>query len=238
MRKRARIPAAAPARALLVDRDPDTRQMYGEFLKQRSYVIDEAEDGRQALAEALAHVPDVIVTETRLLGISGYDLCRLLREDAVTRTAPIVMVTGDAFDAAIARAYDAGADVVLVKPCLPERLADEISRLLSARCQTRRDDTAADADSAPPATSPDRGDTPAGRRTTLSRAHLRGDTSTPPLPPPALVCPACDQPLRYLKSHVGGVSARHPEQWDYYECASGCGAFQYRQRTRKLRRAN
>jgi hypothetical protein len=36
-------------------------------------------------------------------------------------------------------------------------------------------------------------------------------------------------------SCIGGVNARHPEQWDYFICAA-CGAFQYRQRTRKLRR--
>jgi hypothetical protein len=41
----------------------------------------------------------------------------------------------------------------------------------------------------------------------------------------------------YEHSHVGGVSQRHPEQWDYYRC-SACGRFQYRQRTRKLRRVD
>jgi hypothetical protein len=40
--------------------------------------------------------------------------------------------------------------------------------------------------------------------------------------------------LQYDCSHVGGVSARHPEQWDYFLCAKH-GAFQYRHRTRKLR---
>jgi len=70
----------------------------------------------------------------------------------------------------------------------------------------------------------------------LSRAHQRHDTTTPPLTPPSLVCPGCDQPLVYQRSHVGGVSARNSEQWDYFECPHGCGAFQYRERTRKLRK--
>jgi hypothetical protein len=74
------------------------------------------------------------------------------------------------------------------------------------------------------------------RRVTLSRAHTRHDTTAPPMAPPTLVCPACDSQLRYLRSHVGGVSSRHSEQWDYFECLVGCGTFQYRQRTRKLRR--
>jgi hypothetical protein len=75
-----------------------------------------------------------------------------------------------------------------------------------------------------------------GRRTMLSKAHARHDTTTPAVLPPALVCPACDVPLRYLRSHIGGVNARNPEQWDYFECTRGCGTFQYRERTRKLRK--
>ena len=73
------------------------------------------------------------------------------------------------------------------------------------------------------------------RRRVWSREHQRRDTTRPPAPPPALVCPACDWPLGYTKSHIGGVSERNAEQWDYFECARGCGRFQYRQRTRKVR---
>ena len=57
----------------------------------------------------------------------------------------------------------------------------------------------------------------------------------PPIRPPTLVCPSCYLTLHYLQSYIGGVSARLPEQWDYYECETGCGTFQYRHRTRKLR---
>jgi predicted RNA-binding Zn-ribbon protein involved in translation (DUF1610 family) len=60
-------------------------------------------------------------------------------------------------------------------------------------------------------------------------------TTQPPLKPPALTCPSCDRHLTYEESYVGGVSQRHAEQWDYYDCPV-CGRFQYRQRTRKLRR--
>jgi hypothetical protein len=75
-------------------------------------------------------------------------------------------------------------------------------------------------------------------RQPLSRLHERHDTTSPPLPPPALICPQCDQLLAYQHSHIGGVSARHAEQWDYYECPTGCGMFQYRERTRKLRKVS
>ena len=227
---------------LLVDRDADTRRMYAEFLTHASAcAIEEAEDGREALAKAIAHQPDIVVTETRLPGISGFELCSLLRTDAFTHDIPIVFVTGDGFDNELRRAENVGADAILVKPCLPETLLNEMRRLLAqsadlrerARAvrqrvheQVRRSDSLLASSRRQ-----------AERRMTLSRAHLRQQTTEPATPPPTLVCPSCDQPLVYVRSHTGGVNARSAEQWDYFDCPSGCGTFQYRQRTRKLRRA-
>lgn len=225
---------------LIVDRDPDTRHLYAEYLRESACEIEEAEDGREALAKAIMRPPDVIVTETRLPGIDGYSLCRLLREDATTHHVTIVVVTGDAFAADTNRAMAAGADVVLVKPCLPEKLVATIRRLL-----TRADAPRGGMDAAHK-----RSDTPRDRanefsgegragsraRLMLSRSHRRHDTTEPPVSPPRLVCPMCDQPLQYVMSHIGGVSERHQEQWDDFECPAACGTFQYRHRTRKLRR--
>jgi hypothetical protein len=181
----------------------------------------------------------VVITETRLPGMSGLDLCRLLRQDESTRDIPIVVVTGDAFEHEVKRARNAGADTVLVKPCLPEQLASEIRRVLAqshelrARAVSVRSEIATQVERSANLLEKSH---KVVRRVMLSRAHNRRDTTEPPSAPPALLCPACDQPLKYVKSHIGGVSERHQEQWDYFECTGGCGTFQYRQRTRKLRR--
>jgi CheY-like chemotaxis protein len=220
--------------ALLVDRDEDTRRMYAEYLRVHACIIEQATDGREALAKALARHHDVIVTETRLPGIDGYQLCGLLRRDEVTTTTPIIVVTGEAYSSDVDRAYRAGATVVLTKPCLPDILWSQIRRLLDASTASlpvNRDAPGTAPDDVRPAADG------RARRPILSRMHQRGDTTAPPKAPPALVCPVCDTPLAYQRSHVGGVSARHPEQWDYYECPNGCGTFQYRQRTRRIRRA-
>ena len=225
--------------ALLADCDSDTRQMYGEFLRRSAVELDEASDGREALAKALSRPYDVIITETRLPGISGYELCQLLRRDVATKTTPIIVVTAEAFAANVERARSAGADVVLIKPCLPDVLLAEVQRTIhrsfelrqhAAQVQPRVEGEVA------------RGmgltRVAAGQRRALSRLFGREDTTSPPNMPPQLVCPSCDQALTYQRSHVGGVSERHREQWDYYECANGCGSFQYRQRTRKLRKVS
>ena len=223
---------------LLVDHDADTRRMYAQFLALSSCNIEEAEDGREALAKAIARRPDIVVTETRLPGINGYDLCNLLRSDSSTRDVPILFVTSDAFDIDLRRAERVGADAVLAKPCLPETLLIEMKRLLQEsgdlreRARALRAKVRTQVERSDQLLAISRGHT---RRLTLSRAHVRVETDAPPAMPPALVCPTCDQPLVYSRSHVGGVNARSSEQWDYFECPAGCGTFQYRQRTRKLR---
>jgi CheY-like chemotaxis protein len=216
-----------PPLALLVDRDDDTRSMYSEYLKQAHCNTDEAADGRAALAKAIALRPDVIVTETWLPGIDGFELCEILRRDALTRAIPIIVVTADGYASNAERARTSGADVVLIKPCLPEQLLDEIHRVIEKSSELRviahevRPKVAVRT-----------------QNVSMARTHERRETTTPPVPPPELICPGCDRPLIYQHSNVGGVSARNSEQWDYYECSAGCGVFQYRVRTRKLRRVS
>ncbi|PYQ94772.1 MAG: hypothetical protein DMF95_08475 [Acidobacteria bacterium] len=224
--------------ALLVDRDPDTRRMYAEYLKLSSCIIEEADDGRAALAKAISGRPDIIVTETHLPGMSGFDLCSLLRQDAATRAIPIVVVTSDVVEADVRRVWQAGADAVLAKPCHPEALLAEIRSLLQQSASLRERAGAIREKVRGQLAKSDRliEHSRAVRRQKLSKVHSRHETTTPPITPPMLECPLCDQPLRYLRSHIGGVNARHPEQWDYFECTDGCGEFQYRERTRKLRK--
>ena len=223
--------------ALLVDRDRDSRQMYAECLKHAAYDVEQAEDGREALAKAISHRPLIIITETQLPGIDGYRLCELLRADVSTQATPIIVVTGDADPPHILRAERSGADVVLTKPCLPDRLIAEIRRCLENSSTLRKRAVAARSEADERlARATQHVDKARHIRTPLSRTFNRHTTVNPPLPPPALLCPTCDAPLVYQDSHIGGVSEHHREQWDYYECPANCGKFQYRQRTRKLRK--
>jgi len=230
----------APLLALLVDRDEDTREMYRAFLKNAAFDVEETADGRQALAVAINRRPDVIVTDTHLVGVSGYDLCGLLRRDPITSDTPIVVVTGHAATSELARAHEAGADTVLVKPCLPDILLLEMRRLIERSKELRRHGQQLRSRVADEISRSQRlhEKIQSTRRTALSHAFKRHDSVAPPSPPPALVCPACDRSLVYQRSHIGGVNEHHTEQWDYFECPSGCGTFQYRQRTRKIRKVD
>jgi CheY-like chemotaxis protein len=223
--------------ALLVDGDDETRQLYADHLKRSAWAVEEATDGRDALAKALARRHDVVVTDTHLSGISGYDLCVILKRDVATRAVPVVMITGYDLPADLQRAVTAGADRVLLKPCMPATLHTEMQRLLAtAQALRSRSSAPRESEHQQLATDPIPNGSHHHLRAPLSHSYDRHDTTTPPLEPPVLLCPQCTQPLTYQRSHVGGVSERHAEQWDYFQCTGGCGAFQYRPRTRKLRK--
>jgi two-component system, chemotaxis family, chemotaxis protein CheY len=217
--------ASFSGRAVLIaDHDADTRQMYAEYLRFARFDVDEADEGRGALAKALGRCYDVIITDVRLPGIDGYQLTRVLRRDPSTRRVPILVVSGEGSSSAVDRASKAGADAVLVKPAMPDAVLAEVRRFLETPTPH-----AADSDS--------QRQFPVGARRghIRSRAHQRGETLTPPMQPPELLCPRCDIGLLYRRSYIGGVSAKNSEQWDEYGCPNGCGDFQYRQRTRKIR---
>jgi two-component system, chemotaxis family, chemotaxis protein CheY len=219
------------ARVLIVDADADTRALYRRALPLAGCEVVEAVDGRDALTKALVEPPTLVITELRLPFVSGRALCEILRRDAATRAVPILIVTAEGRSSELDRIQTAGADAVLVKPAPPDAVVREVRRLImraaNAHATAAPADDAAQSRSSGPIHSEE-------HRTVLARAHARFKTTTPPVPPPALTCPSCDQPMHYEHSHIGGVSNRHPEQWDYYRCPM-CGTFQYRQRTRKVR---
>jgi CheY-like chemotaxis protein len=229
---------AARVDILVADADTEWRRLYRESFDGPGERVIEACDGRDALVRALVSPPSILITELALPFIDGIALCRILREDRTTARVPIAVVTSATAPAEIERARQAGANTVLPKPTPFAAIRLETQRLLaqahdikkraessrekSAIEMTRASELLAQAD-------------PLRRPMKLSKAHERFKTTTPPSAPPVLVCPRCDEPLIYEHSHVGGVSALNAEQWDYYRCGR-CGSFQYRHRTRKLRR--
>jgi DNA-binding response OmpR family regulator len=222
--------------ALIAEPDTATQQLYVAILRPRIGDIRCAVDGRDALAQALGYHPSLLITETRLPFLDGVTLCQLLRSDDRTAQIAIIVVTSDVAIDTLVR-VEQHADLVFTKPCVPERLITELDTL-HARCRDVRTRAAAlrarsNAHQEKAAALRERSDR--ARQATRSRTFQRFSTNVPPLPPPLLRCPQCDKALHYVCSHIGGVSDRNSEQWDDYVCVHGCGAFEYRHRTRHLR---
>jgi twitching motility two-component system response regulator PilG len=234
----ARLASSLPVPQILVAvADAETRRAYSTVFGLAGCEVIEASDGRQALAKALMRPPALVLTEIRLPFLDGCSLCEILRRDRATVDVPVLVITDDSQPAMVERARQTGADSVLLKPATPEAIVNEARRLIGAPGEPRHRAAAFDASSATP--QPIAGQFPgraSGHRITQARALQRFSSKTPPVRPPALECPSCAHALLYEVSHVGGVNNLHREQWDYFSCPAGCGTFQYRQRTRSIRR--
>jgi CheY-like chemotaxis protein len=118
-----------PPHVLLVEDDRDTREMYSEYLSCSGMTVTEASTGRRALESVARCCPDVVVTDIAMPEMDGVELSRRLRAHEQTRHVPIIAVSGQVSP----RVHEAGADVVLEKPCEPDKLLHVIEDVLKGR---------------------------------------------------------------------------------------------------------
>ena len=115
---------------LVVDDYQDAREMYAEYLQFSGFRVAEARNGNEAVEQAFALKPDLILMDLSLPGIDGWELARILKGDGRTSAIPIIALTAHALHGEQARALEAGCDAFVTKPCLPNALADELARVL------------------------------------------------------------------------------------------------------------
>jgi CheY-like chemotaxis protein len=117
---------------LIVDDFEDIRDAYADFFVFRGYRVAAAADGEQAIEQATALLPDLILMDLSLPGMDGWEATRRLKSDDATRHIPIVALTGHALAGASDGAKKAGCDSFVTKPCLPDDLVVEVRRMLNA----------------------------------------------------------------------------------------------------------
>ena len=117
---------------LVVDDYQDAREMYAEYLQYSGFRVAEAKNGIEAVTQARALKPDLILMDLSLPGMDGWEATRVLKADEETRHIPIVALTGHALAGASEGARKAGCDSFVTKPCLPDDLVVEVRRMLDA----------------------------------------------------------------------------------------------------------
>ena len=120
---------------LVVDDYQDAREMYAEYLQFSGFRVAEAKNGNEAVEQALALKPDLILMDLSLPGMDGWEATRRLKADDTTRHIPIVALTGHALAGASEGAKKAGCDSFVTKPCLPDDLVVEVRRMLGTAKQ-------------------------------------------------------------------------------------------------------
>jgi CheY-like chemotaxis protein len=123
---------------LIVDDFEDNREMYAQYLRFHGYEIAEADNGQEALKQAAALHPDVIVMDLSLPGMDGWEATRRLKQEPLTRDIPVIALTGHALTGSEHTAREAGCDRFLTKPCAPAVLGQEIRKMLPGAAPEKR----------------------------------------------------------------------------------------------------
>ncbi|MEW7978175.1 MAG: phosphate regulon transcriptional regulator PhoB [Candidatus Sedimenticola endophacoides] len=119
-----------PAKILIVEDDPAVRDMIGFVLRQNDYETLEAADAEQARACLAESVPDMILMDWMLPGMSGVELIRQLKQDGLTRDIPVVLLTARGEEDDKVRGLECGAEDYVTKPFSPRELAARIKVIL------------------------------------------------------------------------------------------------------------
>jgi len=117
-------------RILVVEDQPDNRQIIRDMLAPTDYEITEAENGEQALAAIAKQRPDLILMGIQLPVLDGYEVTRQIKADPALRSIPVIAVTSHALNGEEQTARAAGCDDYVPKPFSPRQLLAKIRHYL------------------------------------------------------------------------------------------------------------
>ncbi len=116
---------------LVADDDADIRDLVAFKLEQAGFEVIAVEDGHTALEQAQSRHPTLAVLDVSMPGLSGIDVCRMLRADSATAGILIIMLTARVQEQDVEGGFSAGADDYVTKPFSPRELVSRIQALLS-----------------------------------------------------------------------------------------------------------
>ena len=116
---------------LVADDDADIRDLVAFKLEQAGLDVVAVADGQAALEQARQQQPTLAVLDVSMPGLSGIDVCRILRADPATAGMLIIMLTARVQEQDVEGGFSAGADDYVTKPFSPRELVSRIQALLS-----------------------------------------------------------------------------------------------------------
>ncbi|MBW4493694.1 MAG: response regulator [Oscillatoria princeps RMCB-10] len=123
---------------LFVDDNPDLRTYVSGILKQKGYGVILARNGAEGFQMAQKNRPELIVTDLMMPLVSGLDMIRMIREDEVLKSTPVVLLTAKANEETRLEGVEKGADAYLAKPFNDRELLATVRNLLALKAQERR----------------------------------------------------------------------------------------------------
>ena len=128
------------ATILVVEDEPAIQELIAYNLKQAGHQPLRADNAEQALNLVSNALPDLVLLDWMLPGMSGIDLARRLRNDRRTKSVPIIMLTARSEEQDKLHGLDTGADDYITKPFSPRELNARIKAVLRRRAPQMTDD--------------------------------------------------------------------------------------------------
>ena len=122
--------AANGQKILVVEDEPDISKLVSYNLAQERFRVLTAEDGEQALKVIQREKPNLVVLDLMLPGLSGMEVCKILRDRPETAKLPILMLTAKAGEADRVVGLEMGADDYLAKPFSPREMVARVRAIL------------------------------------------------------------------------------------------------------------
>ncbi|MEA2114726.1 MAG: response regulator transcription factor [Thermodesulfobacteriota bacterium] len=126
---------------LIVEDDEDIQQLVSFNLLKAGFHVTCADDGEEGLLQLGKQPCDCLVLDLMLPGMSGYEVCRTIRENKKYRKLPIIMLTAKGEENDIVAGLEAGGDDYITKPFSPKVL---VARINSVLRRGKKDETALD----------------------------------------------------------------------------------------------
>jgi diguanylate cyclase (GGDEF)-like protein len=118
------------SRVLLVDDDEVLTNFVGRVLRSNGYVVDTLNEPIRIMEKLNQFEPNLLILDVIMPGLTGYDVCRLIRGDARWRDLTVLFLTAKSNQDGRANAFKAGGDDLLSKPVLTEELLARVSTYL------------------------------------------------------------------------------------------------------------
>ncbi|MGZ3768053.1 MAG: response regulator transcription factor [Bdellovibrio sp.] len=125
-------------RILIIEDEPEITNGIKYFLEDSAYSVEVANTGLAGLKAAAKQLPHLIILDLNLPDISGFEICKTLREDKDFNQIPIVVLTGENQIADRTKAFDLGADDYIAKPFDLTELLSRVRRKLEASAKLEK----------------------------------------------------------------------------------------------------
>jgi DNA-binding response OmpR family regulator len=118
------------AKILIAEDERDIRDLITFTLRFAGHDVITAVNGEEAYNLALEALPDLILMDVRMPRMTGYEACRVLRDNEQTRDIPVVFLSAKGQEAEVQTGLEAGAVEYILKPFSPDQLTERVHTIL------------------------------------------------------------------------------------------------------------